>query len=192
MTGWSAPKRLSYSRSGMPCGCSVSGSSRIRSTTLTTRTRRSGRSVAQDRGRRQRLQRGYVARAGEHHVGDVAVVVAAGPLPDAGAARAVQRSLLGVEPVGLRLLAGDHDVDVVPRAQAVVVRRQQRVRVRRQVDPHDRRVLVHHHVEEPGVLVGGAVVVLPPDVRGQQVVEAGERSAPRHLRRSPGATSRAG
>jgi xylulose-5-phosphate/fructose-6-phosphate phosphoketolase len=42
-TGLSAVKRVSNSASGMPCGCSSAGISRVRSTTFTTRTRRSGR-----------------------------------------------------------------------------------------------------------------------------------------------------
>ena len=43
MTGLSVVNRASNSASDMPCGCSVSGSSRIRSTTLTTRTFSVGR-----------------------------------------------------------------------------------------------------------------------------------------------------
>ena len=43
MTGRLTVNSESYSASDMPCGCSVSGSSRIRSTTLTTRTFSSGR-----------------------------------------------------------------------------------------------------------------------------------------------------
>ena len=43
MIGRSGVKMVSNSLSGRPCGCSVSGWSRIRSTTLTTRTFSSGR-----------------------------------------------------------------------------------------------------------------------------------------------------
>ena len=80
---------------------------------------------------------------------------------------------------GRRVLAGDDDVDVVAGAQAVVHRGQQGVGVRRQVDPHDLGLLVHDVVDEPGVLVGEAVVVLAPDVAGEQVVQRGDRSPPR-------------
>ena len=76
------------------------------------------------------------------------------------------------------LLAGDDDVDVVAAAQAVVGDRQQRVGVGRQVDADDLGLLVDDVVDEAGVLVGEAVVVLPPDVRGQQVVERGDRPPP--------------
>ena len=55
---------------------------------------------------------------------------------------------------------------------------QQRVRVRRQVDPDDLGLLVHHVVDEAGVLVAEAVVVLPPDQRGEQVVQRGDRAPP--------------
>ena len=61
-------------------------------------------------------------------------------------------------------------------AQAVVGHREQGVRVRRQVDPHDLGLLVDDVVDEARVLVAEAVVVLPPHVRGQQVVQRGDRA----------------
>ena len=70
-----------------------------------------------------------------------------------------------VSQCGARLLAGHDDVDVVAAAQAVVGHREQRVGVRRQVDPDDLGLLVHDVVDEARVLVAEAVVVLPPDVR---------------------------
>ena len=45
LTGRSAVKSASNAASDMPCGCSLSGCSRIRSTTFTTLTLRSGRSL---------------------------------------------------------------------------------------------------------------------------------------------------
>jgi hypothetical protein len=50
--------------------------------------------------------------------------------------------------------------------------------VRRQVDADDLGLLVDDVVDEAGVLVAEAVVVLPPDVRGEQVVERGDRPPP--------------
>ena len=83
------------------------------------------------------------------------------------------------------LLAGDDHVDVVAAAQAVVGDREQRVRVGRQVDADHLRLLVDDVVDEARVLMREAVVVLPPDVRREQVVERRERAAPgdvaRHL-----------
>jgi hypothetical protein len=80
-----------------------------------------------------------------------------------------------------RALAGDDHVDVVAGVQAVVGDRQQAVGVRRQIHPHDVGLLVDDVVQEPGVLVGEAVVILLPDVRGQQVVQRRDRPAPRQL-----------
>jgi hypothetical protein len=68
------------------------------------------------------------------------------------------------EPLGRRLLARDDHIDVVPAAQAVVGDREEAVRVRRQVHADDLGFLVHDMVDEAGVLVAEAVVVLPPDV----------------------------
>ena len=137
-----------------------------------------GQPLAQDRRGGQRLERRDVAGAAEHDVGILAVVVAR-PLPDAEAARAVRDRLVHRQVVERRLLAGHDHVDVVAAAQAVVADRQQAVRVRRQVDADDLGLLVDHVVDEARVLVREAVVVLAPDVRGEQVVERGDRPAPR-------------
>src|SRR5207253_842859 len=104
----------------------------------------------------------YITGAGQHNVG-IAVVVA-GPVPDAQPAGAVGEGGVHVQPYRCRLLAGDDDVDVVAAAQAVVGHRQQGVGIRRQVHPDHVGLLVHHVVDEAGVLVGEAVVVLAPHV----------------------------
>jgi hypothetical protein len=61
------------------------------------------------------------------------VVVVARPFPDADAARAVQLGVFERQPGRLGLLAGDDHVDEVAAAQAVIDRRQQRVRVGREI-----------------------------------------------------------
>ena len=134
--------------------------------------------LAQDRDRGQRLQRRHVAGAGHDDVRLRAPVVA-GPLPDADARRAVLDGLVHRQPLRRRVLARDHDVDVVTAAQAVVHHREQAVGVRRQVDADDLGLLVDHVVDEAGVLVREAVVVLPPDVRGQQDSSARRSAAAR-------------
>ena len=141
-----------------------------------------GEVLAQDRGGRERLERRHVAAAGEHDVGAVLVVVRR-PLPDADAARAVHDRVVHRQVVERRLLAGDDHVHVVAAAQAVVGDREQRVRVGRQVDADDLRLLVHDVVDEAGILVREAVVVLPPDVRREQVVERRDRPPPRDVAR---------
>jgi hypothetical protein len=78
---------------------------------------------------------------------------------------------LHVEVLQRRLLAGDDHVHVLLRPQAVVGDRQQGVGVRGQVDPDHVGLLVDHVVDEAGVLVAEPVVVLTPDVRGEQVVQ---------------------
>ena len=71
------------------------------------------------------------------------------------------------QPLRRRLLAGDDDVDQVAAAQARVGDVQQAVGVGRQIDPHDLGLLVDDMVDEAGILVRKAVMILPPDVRGQ-------------------------
>ena len=129
-----------------------------------------GQMLAQDRRRRQHLERGYVTGARHHDVG-FGAGVRRRPRQHADAAAAVQDRVVDGEPAGARLLAGDDDVHVVTAAQTVVGDGQQGVGVRRQVDADDLGLLVHDVVDEPGVLVGEAVVVLSPHVAGEQVVE---------------------
>ena len=63
----------------------------------------------------------------------------------------------------------------------MVHHRQQRVRVRWQVDADDLGLLVHRQIDEAGILVRKAVVVLPPDVRRQQVIQRRHRPSPADL-----------
>src|SRR6476661_6044103 len=143
-----------------------------------------GQVLAEERGRGERLERRDVAAARED---DVGIVVAVGrrPLPDAEAAGAVHDRVVHREVVERRLLARDDHVHIVTAAQAVVGDGQERVRVRREIDADDLGLLVHHVVDEAGVLMREAVVVLPPHVGGEEVVERGDRPPPgdvaRHL-----------
>ena len=59
--------------------------------------------------------------------------------------------------------------------------RQQAIRVRRQIDPHDVGFLVGDVIDEARILVGKAVVILAPDMRGEQVVQRCDRLAPGNL-----------
>ncbi len=105
-------------------------------------------------------------------------LIVAGPFPDADAGGAVLDGFVHVQPLRGGMLAGDHDVDVMAAAEAVVHDAQETVRVRRQIDAHHLRFLVHDQVDEAGILVGEAVVILPPDVAGEEVVERGDLPAP--------------
>ena len=134
-------------------------------------------------GGRQRLERRDIARAGHHDVRFSGIV--AGPIPDPDAARAVHDRIVHRQVVERPLLARHDDIDVLAAAQTVIGDRKQAVRVGGQVDADDLGFLVHHEVDKAGVLVGETVVVLPPDVRGEQVVERGDWPPPgkpvRHL-----------
>ena len=150
-----------------------------------------GHVPAQQVDRGQRLQRRHVAAAGHHHVGLAAPVVAR-PLPDPEPGLAVLDRLVHRQPLRRRLLAGDDDIDVVPAAQAVIGDRQQAVGVGRQVDADDLGLLVDDVVDEPGVLMAEAVVVLPPDVARQQVIQRADRPPPGNVDCTPSAIWRAG
>jgi len=74
------------------------------------------------------------------------------------------------QPLREGVFARHHDVDVIPAAQAVIENRQQAVGVGRKVNPHDVRFLVDDMVEKTRILMRESVVVLLPDVRGEQIV----------------------
>ncbi len=82
------------------------------------------------------------------------------------------------EPLRLHVLAGDDHVDVVAAAQAMVRYGKERVGVGRKVDANHLGLLVDDMVDEAGVLMAEAVVVLTPDVRGEQIIQRRDRPAP--------------
>ena len=67
--------------------------------------------------------------------------------------RAVHDGVFNREVLEAGLLAGHDHIDVVPAPEAVVGDGEQRVRVRRQVDADDLRLLIHDVVDEARVLV---------------------------------------
>ena len=138
------------------------------------------RTLAQEAHRRQSLERRHVARARHDHVRVPAAVVAR-PFPDADAGGAVLDGGAHVEILELGLLAGHDHVHVVAAPQAVIRDGQQGVGVRREIDPDHVRFLVDDVIDEPGVLVREPVVVLPPDVGRQQVVQGRDGPPPGNL-----------
>ena len=136
--------------------------------------------LSQQLDRGQGLQRRHIAATGHHDV-RLAAAVIAGPRPDAQPRFAVLDRLIHGQPLRRRLFAGDDDIHVVAATQAMVGDGKQAICIRRQIDPHHLGLLVHHVVDEAGILVRKAIVVLAPDVAGQQIVERGDRPSPLDL-----------
>ena len=89
-----------------------------------------GQMFAKDGNGSQDLQRGRVSATGHHHVG-LALLIVAGPLPDADSFRAMHHSGVHGQPLREGVFACHHDIHVVTAAQAVVEDRQQTIGVRR-------------------------------------------------------------
>jgi len=106
-------------------------------------------------------------------------MVVAGPLPDANPFRAMRHGGVHVQPLRKGVFAGHHDVDVVSAAQTVIKDREQAIGIRRQINAHNIGLLVDDMVEETGILVGKAIVILLPDMRGEQIIQRRYRPAPR-------------
>ena len=88
-----------------------------------------------------------------------------------------------VQPHPCRLFARDDEVHVVPTAKAVVCDRKQRVRIRRQIDAHDLRFLVRDMIDESRILMRKTIMVLPPHMRAEQVIQRSDRLPPRETSR---------
>ena len=78
----------------------------------------------------------------------------------------------------MRLLVGDDDVDVIGAAKTMIGHAQQTIRIGRQVDARDLRAFVDDQIEEAGILMREAVVILTPDGGGDQQIQRGDRGAP--------------
>jgi hypothetical protein len=126
------------------------------------------REMRSEQGRgRQSLFGGNVATAYHHHVRLDSLIVAR-PFPDPQALGAMLDGGVHVQVLQVILLVADDDINIVMAAQAVIGGGQQAVDIRRQVDASDMGILVHHHVQESGILVGEAVVVLAPHGGGDE------------------------
>ena len=69
-------------------------------------------------------------------------------------------------------------VHVMPAAQAVVHDGEEAVGIGGEIDADDLGFFIDDMVDEAGVLMGEAVVVLPPDVGGEEIIQRGDFSAP--------------
>ena len=133
---------------------------------------------AQDAHGSERFQGGSVATAGHHHIRLTPLIVAR-PLPDPDADGAVLDGSIHVEVLQRGLFPRHDDVDIVATAQAVVGLGEQSVGIGGEVHPNHLGLFIDHMIDKPGVLMRKPVVILPPDVRRQQIVEGGNGSAPR-------------
>src|SRR5215469_8399635 len=120
--------------------------------------------LAQDSDGCERLRRRYIAAAGHDDIRLSALVVAR-ETPDADALGTVNYRLLDGAELQMLLLVRDDDVDAIGRTQALVRNHQQCVGIRWQIDPRHARALVGHDVDEPGILVREAIVILTPHGR---------------------------
>ena len=178
MIGLSLVNRLSKSLSERPCGCSRGGHEPVEVHHVDEADLEIGEVLTQQHHRRQRLLGGNVAGTGHHHVRLRPLVVARLP-PDADALGAMRDGLVHGHVLQVLLLVADDHVDVVGALEAMIGDAEQGIHIRRQVDAANIRALVHHQVEEARILVGEAVVILPPHGGGDQQVERGHRRTPR-------------
>ena len=139
-----------------------------------------GQIVTQNGGRRERFERRRVAAAGDDDVGFFTLVVGS-PIPDAHALRAMLNCLIHGQPLEAGVFGRDDDVDVVLALHAVVEAGEQAVCIGREIHTHDVRLFVCDVIEESRILMSKAVVVLLPDVGGENEVQRRNVLPPREL-----------
>jgi hypothetical protein len=71
---------------------------------------------------------------------------------------------IDAKPLRRRLLARNDDIDPVPAPEAMVGDKEQGIGIRWEIDPNDVRLLIRDVVDEAGVLMAEAVMVLTPDM----------------------------
>ena len=130
--------------------------------------------------RRQCFERGDVARTDHHRIG-FSPVVGTCPLPNADPSCAMFDGRIYVEPLQCGLLAGDDHIDIMSAPQTVICDRKQAIGVRWQINANNISLLIHDMVDKAGVLMSEPVVILPPYVRSQQVIERCDRAPPLNL-----------
>ena len=118
----------------------------------------------------QRFRRDHIPCARDDDIG-LDVLIRAGPRPDPDALFAVPDGRVEIQILQMELFVGDDDVHVVDASQAVIGHAQQTVRVGREIDAGDDRALVRDDIEEAGILMRKAVVILPPHGRRHQQIQ---------------------
>ena len=74
------------------------------------------------------------------------------------------------------LLARDDHIDAVISAKAMIGDPEQRIGIRWQIDADDIGLLVGDEIDKAGVLVAETVVILAPDMRGEEVIQRSDRA----------------
>ena len=139
-----------------------------------------GQVVAQDSRRGERFEGRGIAAAGDNDIGFLSCVVGR-PIPNGNALRAVVDRLFHRQPLEAGVLGCYDDVDVVLALDAMVKAGKQAVRIGREIHAHHVRLFVGDVVEESGILVRKAVVVLLPYVGGEDEVQGSDVLSPRQL-----------
>ncbi len=131
---------------------------------MTTRILKLGQRLSQQIDRGQGFERRHVAGASHHNVGLKAFGFGTGPRPYSNAGVAVGSGLLHGQPLRGGLLAGNDHVDAIIGPKTMVGNPEQRIGIGRKIDANDVGLLVDHEIDETGILMAEAVVVLSPDV----------------------------
>src|SRR5258705_9275799 len=127
-----------------------------------------GKALAQDVDSGKGLERRNVSGTGHYDIG-FSSLIRAGPVPDTNSLCTMVAGRLHVEILQRRLFPRNDYIDVVAAAQAVISHREQRVGIGRKIYSDDLGFLFHYKIDETRILMAEAIMILPPNVRSQQI-----------------------
>ena len=142
-----------------------------------------GEVLAQNIDGRKGLE-GWDVSGTRHHYIRLASLVRAGPVPDTNPLRTMFDRCFHIEILQRRLFAGDDHIDVVAAAQTVISHREQGVGIGRKINSDDLGFLVHDMINETWILMAETIVILPPNMGSQQIVERCDGPAPGNVARN--------
>ena len=157
------------SRSLKPCGWSRSDCILNRSTTLMKRIFRSGNSVRHCRCRKRFL--GWDITSARHDQIRFLSLIIARLAPNADALRAVRDGGVHIHVLKMKLLIADDYIDVVLATQTMISHRQQSIDIWRHVYPRYLGPFIDHYINEAGILMSKAVMILSPNRGSDQQIQ---------------------
>src|SRR5664280_522235 len=137
---------------------------------------------SQNRNSGHNLQCRCVSATGHHHIRFDTLVVTC-PLPDSNSFSAMYYCSVHCKPLWECMFSCNHNINVMPAAQAVIKNRQQAVCIWWKVNTYYISFLVHDMVEEARILVRETIVILLPNMGCKQIVQRRDLPAPRQFQR---------
>ena len=135
-----------------------------------------GNLLAKKVHRSQRLQGGNISGTGHDHIGLSAFVVT-GPFSNPDTSCAMLDGRIHAEKLQTRLFPRDNSVDEISTSETFIRDNQQAIGIRRQINSDHFGFFVGHMINKPRALMRKSIVILPPHMGHQKIIEWGNGSS---------------